>query len=108
MLLCKQCRKTIANASNPTVHYSTCIDCGKKHEESEIIYDLNSQKEMVDVISTDLNGKETKEKWDYKEFYDGDIRLYEAERILRQHTENTNPAYYNKLIKQHFNKWRNK
>ena len=30
MLLCKECRKTIANVGNPTVHYSTCIDCGKK------------------------------------------------------------------------------
>ena len=35
MLLCKECRKTIANVGNPTAHYSTCIDCGKKYEEEQ-------------------------------------------------------------------------
>ena len=107
MLMCKQCRKTIANAGNPTVHYSTCIDCGKINEQSKSIYDLNSQKEMVDVTTTDGNGKVTKSKMDMREFYE-DNQLYEAERILRQHTEDTNPAHYNKLIKQHFDRWRNK
>ena len=105
MLMCKQCGKTIANAGNPTKLYSTCIDCGR---DNASIYDLNSQKEMVDVITTDGDGKVTKEKMDMREFYNEDNQLYEAERILRQHTEDTNPAHYNKLIKQHFDKWRDK
>ena len=37
MLLCKECRKTIANAGNPTIHYSTCIDCGKQKEKEQTI-----------------------------------------------------------------------
>ena len=35
MLICRECRKTIANVGNHTVHYSTCIDCGKKYEEKQ-------------------------------------------------------------------------
>ena len=95
MLMCNQCGKTIANAGNPNKLYSICIDCGKN-------------KEMVNVTTTDGNGKVTKSKMDMREFYNDNHQLYEAERILRQHTKNTNPAYYNELIKQHFDKWRDK
>ena len=36
MLLCKECRKTIADTGrNPTIHYSTCIDCGNKYEKEQ-------------------------------------------------------------------------
>ncbi len=65
------------------------------------------KKEMIDVISIDAAGKETKEKWDYRDIYNGyyDDRLYEAERLLREITPASNPAYLTQEVKKHFKKW---
>ena len=63
-------------------------------------------KEMIDVISIDADGKETKERWDYRDVYLGDDRLYEAERLLRNITPTSNPAYLAQEVKKHLKKWK--
>ena len=66
------------------------------------------KKEMIDVISIDLNGKETKEKWDYRDVYCGNNRLYEAERLLREINLSNKSVSLIQKIKDHFNKWEKK
>ena len=33
MLLCKDCKKVIANSGNPVTHYSLCTDCRKEKQK---------------------------------------------------------------------------
>ena len=57
MLICRECRKTIANVGNPTVHYSTCIDCGKKYEEEQrLLGQVPDDEELESLINNTDDG----------------------------------------------------
>ena len=52
MLMCKVCNRTIANAGNPKILYSTCIDCGHKYEKEErLLGQVSDDKELSELES---------------------------------------------------------
>ena len=107
MLMCKVCNRTIANAGNPKILYSTCIDCGKKYEKEERLLgqvpnlvsdddfdeDGNLDKERIKEISQYINpGESIMEKMARK----GKVDIiypkgYDEELSELESLENSNP-----------------